>query len=95
MFMSRFDEYIRFENENASLAFREQQYLKFEYEELLRDVMGMANADVSGERHIVLGIEQESVKTRVLVGIKKEEFLDPSVFRTIVSENIEPPLKVN
>ncbi len=95
MFMSRFDEYIKHENENASLAFREQQYLEFEYEELLRDVMGMANADVSGERHVVLGIEQKPGKTRVLVGIKKEDLLDPSVFRTVVSENIEPPLKVN
>ncbi len=80
MFMSRFDEYIKHENENASLAFREQQYLEFEYEELLRDVMGMANADVSGERHVVLGIEQKPGKTRVLVGIKKEDLLDPSVF---------------
>ncbi len=94
MFMSRFDEYIKFENEDAALAFRQQQYLQCEYQELLRDVMGMANADVSGERHIVLGVEQRPGKRRVLVGIKKKEFLDPSVFRKVVSENLEPPLTV-
>ena len=95
MFMSKFDGYIKFENENAALAFRGQQYLDFEYEQLLRDVMGMANADVSGERHIVLGIEQKPGKPRVLVGMKKKDFLDPSVFCKLVSENIEPPLKVS
>lgn len=70
--MSTFDEYVKFDNENAALAFRGQQYLEFEYEGLLRDVMGMANADVSGDRYIVLGIEQEPGKARVLATVSSK-----------------------
>ncbi len=93
--MPAYDDYIRFENENTALVFRSNQYSEHEYEDLLCNVMSLANANVHGPRHIVIGVEIESEKKRTLVGIRKKDFLDPSIYRKTVREYIEPAIKVN
>jgi len=84
--MINFDDLIKYENENTSLDFKAIQYEKGQYEELIKDIMSMANANV--EKHKPSG-------DRKMLNIKKEEFIDSAIYQQIIRENIEPDIKLD
>lgn len=86
---------IRFENEHTALDFKAVQYRKEAHEALLKDVMAMANADVVGDRHIILGVKHHSGGTRDLLGVLAADFVDSAVYQELVRANIEPSLEVD
>lgn len=86
------DELIRYENESTRLDFKAVQYTRKSSEALLKDLMAMANANVSGDRYIVIGVKHRSGGAREFLGISEDEFTDSAVYHQIARENIEPEI---
>ena len=90
-----YDDIIDYENESTRLDFKAIQYDGKKHEALLKDVMSMANADVEGEKLIVVGINHKANGERDIVGIEKEEFIDPSNYQQLIRKNIEPYIEIS
>ncbi len=93
--MSDLETIIRYENEHSALDFKAVQYRKDAHEDLLTDVMAMANADVEGDRHIVVGVKHRADGTREFLGVARAEFVDPAIYQQLVRANIEPALDLD
>lgn len=90
--MSELDDLIRFENENTSLDFKAVQYLKTSHEALIKDIMAMANANVSGDRYIIVGVKHRPDGTREYLSIDDKEFVDSAIYHQLLRENVEPEI---
>ena len=55
-----YEDLVRYEHENTALDFKRSQYTKKTHQDLLKDVISMANADVEETRHIVIGISHSA-----------------------------------
>src|SRR4028118_1761559 len=86
------DDLIRYENENSSLDFKAIQYRS--HEDLIKDVLAMANASVRGDRYIIIGVKHHADGTRDFLGVK-EEFVDSATYQQVIRENIEPEIHVD
>jgi hypothetical protein len=93
--MINFDNLIKYENENTSLDFKAIQYKKNQHEELIKDIISLANADVENDRYIIIGVNHKSSGDREILNIKKEDFIDPAIYQQIIRENIEPDIKLD
>lgn len=91
--MSEIETLIRYENGHTALKFRPTQYQRHEYDQLLRDVIALANADVRGERIIVLGVEMHA-DARRLIGFPREQCIVSGTYENLVQQHVEPPLRV-
>jgi hypothetical protein len=89
--MKKYGDLIKYENENSSLEFKAIQYKRGQHEECIKDIMAIANANVDGERHIIIGVKPISDGTRELLGIQ-EEFIDASTYQQLIDSNVEPSL---
>lgn len=90
--MTNLDDLIKYEKEYTSLDFKSTQYDKGKHEALIKDIMSMANADVDGERYIIVGVDYKNSNDRVLVGINKNDFIDSAIYQQLIIENIEPQI---
>lgn len=90
-----YDNIIEFENENSGIDFKAIQYEKKMYADLLKDIIAMANADIEGERLIIIGVKHKSNGNREIRPIKNEEFIDSANYQQLVRENVEPELKID
>ncbi|MEK5038026.1 AlbA family DNA-binding domain-containing protein [Sporosarcina sp. FSL K6-3457] len=79
-------------NESEMLDFKATLYRKEQYEALLKDILGMANANVLGSRYIVMGVKQYTTGESNIIGVSGEA-IDSSTFQQLVLENIEPALQ--
>jgi hypothetical protein len=93
--MINFDDLIKYENENTSLDFKAIQYKKGQHEDLIKDIMSMANADVENDRYIIIGVSHKSSGDREILNIKKGDFIDSAIYQQIIGENIEPEIKLD
>ena len=91
--MSQIETLIRHESEHTALKFRSTLYLRHEYDQLLRDIVALANADVRGERIIVLGVDARG-EARKLIGVPREMSVVHGTFEGLVQKHVEPALKV-
>ncbi len=92
--MNCIDELIRYENENSSLDFKVVQYTKDKHEDLIKDILSMANANVEGEKYIIVGVKHKTSNDRDIIGIKKEDFSDSATYQQLIRENIEPDILI-
>ena len=90
--MNDLDDLIRYENEGTRLDFKAVQYAKGSFEAFLKDLMAMANANVSGDRYIVMGVKHRPDGTRDFLGINRTDFADPAIYHQVVRDNIEPEI---
>ncbi len=90
-----FDDIIEYENEHTGLDFKAIQYRKEKYPELLKDVVAMANADIRGERFIIVGIKHKPNGEKEFLSIQENEFIDVSTYQQLIHENIEPELSIS
>jgi predicted HTH transcriptional regulator len=90
--MSDLPEIIEHENEHSALDFKAKAYSREGFSELLRDVISMANANVSGVRRIVMGVKLKKDGSREYQSIEEKDMLDSASYEQLVRENIEPPL---
>ena len=93
--MINVDNLIKYENENTSLEFKAIQYKKSQHEDLIKDIMSMANADVENDRYIIIGVSHKSSGDREILNIKKGDFIDSAIYQQIIRENIEPEIKLD
>jgi hypothetical protein len=93
--MSELDDLIRYENENSSLDFKAVQYTKPMHEALIKDVMGLANAQVQGERYIIIGVKHRPDGNRDFLGIDEGDFIDSATYQQLIRDNIEPDLDID
>jgi hypothetical protein len=90
--MAELEDLIQYENENTSLDFKAIPYTKDKNEDLIKDVMSMANADVDGNRHIIIGVKLKSSGERDYLGVKKEDLVDQAIYQQLIRDNIEPDI---
>jgi hypothetical protein len=90
--MVNYDDLIQHDVENTSLDFKKTQYHRDVNEPFIKDIMSMANADGEDDKHIIIGVGWDDHGERQLLGIKKEDFIDPATYQQIIRENIEPDI---
>jgi hypothetical protein len=73
------------------LDYKERQYSKEKYMDLIKDIMAMANSHFDGEKYIIIGIK-DLPEGKVYKGIVIEEFIDSSVYIDIIHNYIEPDI---
>src|SRR5713101_6592823 len=83
------NELIKFENENTSLDFKAKQYVK-PFGALIKDILSMANASISADRHIIVGVKHYPDGDREYPGIEENEFMDSATYHQLIRENVEP-----
>lgn len=98
--MINFDDLIEYENENIRLDFKTKQYKKNKsgsdnFEDLIKDIMSMANANIESARYIIIGVKHKPSSERKIIGIQNEEFIDSATYEQIIKENIEPDIKID
>ncbi len=91
--MCNLDDLIEHENENTCLDFKAEQYKKEKHEDLIKDVIAMANADTRNDRYIIIGVKHSPSGDRNVLGIDKKEFIDAAVYQQLIAENIDGELK--
>lgn len=93
--MESLEELARFEVASSAVAFRERVYGDDDRLELLRDLLGLANAPVEGSRYIVLGVDDTLGDERSIVGISDAAHAEVHGLCTHVVNNFfDPPLPV-
>jgi len=92
--MSNFREIINRGNEGPALMFRAQSYDFACPDDFLADVMAMANADITGQRAIVLGVGPGMPGERELRGIDCDSLPSSAELQQLVDDYIEPEMSV-
>lgn len=89
--MKSLEDIVREGTESAGVLFRRGAYSKQSQEELLRDVLSLANAKVEGRRVIVLGAEAGDYGATVF-NIPREAIDGTHRYHGLIRDYIEPPL---
>lgn len=89
-----YDNIIKYENEHSGLDFKSIQYKKNTHTDFLKDIIALANADVEGERLIIIGIKHTPNGNREIVPIGKNDFVDQAIYQQLIRENVEPELMI-
>ncbi|MDO7854435.1 AlbA family DNA-binding domain-containing protein [Hymenobacter convexus] len=82
---------IQYENEKTGLDFKAIVYKADKFDDLLKDIMAMANAALEEDRYIVVGVKHYPNSERAFLGI--EEFMDDATYYQLVHSNIEPDIQ--
>lgn len=85
------EDIIEFENENTELDFKAIQYQKVKYQDLLKDLLSMANAKTYDDRYIIIGVKLLGNGNRDILGVQ-EDLIDEATYQQLVHNNIEPEL---
>lgn len=83
----KLEEIIKYEQECTYIDFKKGQYKN--KENLIKDIMAMANADYDGEKYIIIGVKFIPGKEKYIEGIN-EQIEDDSNYQQLINENIEP-----
>jgi hypothetical protein len=93
--MRELEDLVQFENANSGLAFRERVHGSNERAELLRDLIGLANASVQGPRFLVLGVSDVVGGKRTISGMSAETWNKwRAKLSSLIGGMVEPPLDV-
>lgn len=85
------DDIIKFENENTVLDFKAIQYHKAKFQDLLKDLISMANAKTDDDKYIIVGVKLLGNGNRNIEGIT-DDFIDEATYQQLIYNNIEPEL---
>lgn len=93
--MGDLQQLLRFEVANSAVAFRKHGYGSGARHELLRDLLGLANAATTGTRYIFLGVDDTVGGARQIVGLSDTEAAEiHELYQTLIADFIDPPLIV-
>jgi hypothetical protein len=90
--MKEIEDIILLENENTALDFKAIQYKKNKYENLLKDIISMANSKTNEEKFIIVGVNHKTNGDRDIIGIN-EDFVDDATYQQLINENVEPEIE--
>ena len=89
------EDLVRHETAHSGLAFCELAPGTSVRNELVQQILGLANAEVDGTRYLVLGVRDRLGGRREIVGITKERLAEAKEFlRKLVTSAVEPKLKL-
>ncbi len=91
--MNTLEKIVREGKEGEQVLFRRGAYTRQSQEELLRDVVSLANANVEGERVIILGVEP-GVFGATVFDIPREAIDGTHRYHGVIRDFIEPPLNM-
>ncbi|WP_416808990.1 helix-turn-helix domain-containing protein [Bacillus thuringiensis] len=74
------------------IDFKAKMYPKKGCVDLLKDILSMANSSHKGTKYIILGVKDDILNGRSIVGIDKDEKIDSSTYQQYILSNIEPDL---
>jgi len=83
------------ENESEYLEFKSIQYKKEVFDDMIADIMAMANSKYNGDKYIILGVGDKENGSKDVIGIPEEEFFDSSIIQNMVLNYIEPELDID
>ena len=69
-----YENIIKYENEHSGLDFKSVQYDKKTHAPFLKDIIALANAEVEGDRIIIIGIKHKPNGSHEVVPISKDDF---------------------
>ncbi len=85
---------IKFENESSYVDFKKTQYHTNNKDELLKDIMSMANANIENRiRYIIIGVKHLPSGEREIHPLSENEFIDDANYQELVRSNIEPEIQ--
>jgi hypothetical protein len=82
------------ERECTAVDFKRDQYTRAKHEDLIRDAVAMANADVEGDRYIVVGVKLFPDGQRELRGIPRDAIVDTATYEQLLADNVEPDIHI-
>ena len=89
--MRQIEDLVRFESAGSGVAFRERAYTRDERADLLRDVVALANAAVTGPRFLFLGVVDTPGGERRIVGLPRQDWRAlKSGLKAMLGHMIEP-----
>lgn len=94
--MHNLDDIIKCEGESTYADFKKTFYHPYNEKkktDLIKDIMSMANADVDGDRYLIIGVSFDNNKNRILDGVSRSAIPDPALIQQLIHENIEPDIK--
>jgi hypothetical protein len=90
--MDIIEELVRFSNENETVDFKAEEYRKETFGDLVKDVLAFCNANVPGNRYIIMGVKKEKGEP-VITPV--EPALDAASIQQLIHENIYPEVRVD
>ena len=94
--MTNYDFLINEKNEDTDFDAKAIPYKPETKIDFLKDVMSMANADITLDRYIVLGVKiDKKTGERYLIGIEEKDILDPADYQNWIHNYIEPDIDLN
>jgi hypothetical protein len=72
------------------LDFKAKSYVKEEHEDLIKDIMSMANSMIEDDKYIITGIKDKP-ESREVIGI--DYVTDSASYKQLIINNIEPEIK--
>ena len=89
--MHDIDDLIEFHNECEFLDFKQEEYNELNKPHLIKDVLAFANAAITGDRYIIIGVKKSDGHTELY---NIESKLDSANIQQYVHANITPELSV-
>lgn len=77
--------------ETEYVDFKEKIYASWKDSDLIKDIAAFANGEAVGDKYLIFGITD---KNHIVVGIDSSKIPDPSILENLISEKIEPRLKI-
>lgn len=89
--MRNLDDLIIYENESSSLEFKKVEYQKINHQELIKDIISLANAKIEGNRYIITGVKAFPNGKKEFHGL--QSLKDDAIYQQLIHENVEPDLE--
>ena len=93
--MRQLDKFISTATPSTAVQFRERPYGRGNEDELLRDVLAIANADVDGSRLIITGVGIDANGEREFGGVGDDASRIAATHKKLIREYIEPPIRID
>lgn len=77
--------------ETEYVDFKEKIYSSWKDSDFVKDIVAFANCEAIGDKYLIFGITD---KDHAIVGVDSNTIPDPSVLENLISEKIEPRLKI-
>jgi len=93
-FMKHLASIIESATPSAATQLRGRAYGRGGVRDFLIDVMAMANADVEGPRHLLVGVELDAAGHKKINGVDETDFAGTPPYQRLAKDCIEPPVSL-
>ena len=84
------DDIIHYELESTYVDFKREEYRKEKHAALIKDIVSMANANYTGSRYIIIGVDLSNGERR-FVGVSGP-LVDAAIYQNLLHEKVEPEI---